>query len=260
VTGLRGEDAELISMPGQKPPVQAGRWRTILCGTIIILCVASFFGTGLFLHHCGYQLRNTFPFEILITQTEVIFVLFVIAAAVRTAVLKSKAASGKTTMTITVLLLGLACFHSLCEWRDEKSFMEGARERLVHDVDLAQLQHWAIGVTPDAPQTEGETIHLPNGETIVPAGPQGDGASWGGGGSFRLLPAHLPESLAKLMQTPLGIVVHGKPDPTESHVEIGYFGRWGLRILVGSTNYVYEPGLPALKCTNGIYVLVGGGG
>jgi hypothetical protein len=44
-------------------------------------------------------------------------------------------------------------------------------------------------------------------------------------------------------------------------VVLGYYGdRFGLMLLVGKKVYVYQPGLPALKVFDGIYVAVGGGG
>lgn len=143
---------------------------------------------------------------------------------------------------------------------DQKAFLEGARARLARDADLVQLQRWAAGVVPDRPQKEGAPIHLPNGETIIPIDRQGDGANWGEDGSFILLPGHLPPTLSRLLRPPPRIVVHGDANPGKRYVKVGYQERFGLNIVIGPTNYIYDGGLSALKCKNGIYVFVGGGG
>jgi hypothetical protein len=141
-----------------------------------------------------------------------------------------------------------------------KVFLAGAKARLDRNVNYAQLQSWAAGVTPNGPQKDGAPIHLPNGETITPTDWRGDGAHWGEDGSFTLLTNHLPPALSKILPQPPGIIVHGDVNPAMRHVKVGYWDRFGLNIVIGPSNYVYSGGLTALKCTNGIYIFVGGGG
>jgi hypothetical protein len=77
--------------------------------------------------------------------------------------------AGVSTAAILVLL----GFTSLRVWLgmggDQRAFLEGVRDRLNRDVDPKQLRNWAIGVMPDTPQQRGNSIHLPNGQTVSSA-------------------------------------------------------------------------------------------
>jgi hypothetical protein len=241
---------------GRKP-----MWRSadFLIGTA---GVAIFLGWCPAFYLCGFLMVQHFPLGALLLCDTVLFWLLVAAFARFAA---SRAKPSRRSSSLALLSVGTAClslFFAHCGL-SITVYIAGVRARLQWDMDPKQLRQWVMGITPDGPQKEGATIHLPNGETITPTDWRGDGAHWGEDGSFTLLPAHLPSSLATIMRPPPGIIVHGDPDPVKRFVEVGYGERFGLTIVIGPTNFVYVPHklhFQAVKWADGMYVFVQGGG
>ena len=140
-------------------------------------------------------------------------------------------------------------------------YIAGARARLQREVDPKPLRQWVLGMLPDAPQKEGAPVRFPNGETI--GATQEFPVLGDENGGFMLFSVYFPTNLVMPLHGPVGFRAIYDPVATNRYAEIGSFGRFGLTLVVGPTNFVYVPDklhFEAVKWADGMYVFAQGGG
>lgn len=137
------------------------------------MSIASIFGTGIFLHHAGFQME-TFPIGFLISEIGCMWLLLVVTFVFFIWNLVTGARSSKLMATALFILVSVTCPRFDYISREQRTYLKGVAERLQRDVDPTQLQVWAAGLMPDAPPRQGQPLRLLNGK-VVDMGDNSDG-------------------------------------------------------------------------------------